>query len=102
MSVVESARRLCKAKMREPSANPEVIHDLETVPFCNGVDTFDGGRRDSSMTARRASERPVLLYPPVFSFMNGHTKSLLAAGRWVNEDDDTGVIGMIGKLGDRR
>jgi len=58
MSVEESARRLCKEKMREPSASPDPIHDLETEPFFIGVDTPGEGRRDNSMTARRASKIP--------------------------------------------
>ena len=80
--VVESARRLCKVKMREPSVSPAVIHDLETGPLCIGADTFGAGRRHNSMTARRASKIPVLLYPPVFSFINGHTKS--PREQWAN------------------
>ena len=76
MSVVESARRLCKAKMRDPSASPDDIHDLEAVPFGIDIGVFDAGRRDNSITARSASKRPVLLYPPVLSFMDGHTKLL--------------------------
>ena len=74
ISVVESERRLCKVKMREPSASPEFTQDLEKVPLFIGTDAFAGLRRDNSMMARRASKIPVLLYPPVFSFMNGHTK----------------------------
>ena len=62
--------------MREPSASPEVIHGLEVNAFCVDVDTPSAGRKDNSMTASRASERPVLLYPPVFSFINGHTGAL--------------------------
>jgi len=82
MRVVESARRLCNVKMREPSASPEVTQDLEAVRFCIGVDVFCEGRRDNSTTASMASKMPVLLYPPVFSFTNGHTD--LPRKRWAN------------------
>ena len=92
MSVLESARRLCNAKTSEPSASPDVIHELEISPFRIGVDTFGTGRRWTSAMARRASDMPVLLNPPVLSFTNGHTESPSAVEKENNDENATGIV----------